>query len=185
MTTEGERRLLLGSRCTTRTVTCSHIKSACILCLVQDRCCCIRYRLLHNCCQYKIVIRLFHTYKIQQQDCTAVSLGACLSASTQAIDVDASVSLDLAAFCRSEKVVLVSAGFQGDIVTLQKLMQSRNVAYQHNHRKPMGVKALAQMLGNTLYYKRFFPYYTWNLTCGLDEKGILTYGFADTHVPHL
>jgi len=71
----------------------------------------------------------------------------------------------------SDKVVLVSAGFQGDIRTLQKLMQSRNVAYQHNHRKPMGVKALAQMLGNTLYYKRFFPYYTWNLTCGLDDKG--------------
>lgn len=71
----------------------------------------------------------------------------------------------------SEKVVLVSAGFQGDIKALQKLMQTRNVMYQHNHRRPMGVNALAQLLGNTLYYKRFFPYYTWNLTCGLDEKG--------------
>lgn len=73
--------------------------------------------------------------------------------------------------CRSEKVVLVSAGFQGDIKALQKLMQTRNVMYQHNHRRPMGVNALAQLLGNTLYYKRFFPYYTWNLTCGLDDKG--------------
>ena len=82
-----------------------------------------------------------------------------------------SVLLHITRRCRSEKVVLVSAGFQGDIRTLQKLMQSRGVAYQHNHRKPMGVKALAQMLGNTLYYKRFFPYYTWNLTCGLDDKG--------------
>ena len=76
--------------------------------------------------------------------------------------------------CRSEQVVLVSAGFQGDIRTLQKLMQVRNVMYQHNHRRPMGVNALAQLLGNTLYYKRFFPHYTWNLTCGLDDKGELT-----------
>ena len=70
-------------------------------------------------------------------------------------------------------MVLVSAGFQGDIKALQKLMQTRNVMYQHNHRRPMGVNALAQLLGNTLYYKRFFPYYTWNLTCGLDDKGKL------------
>ena len=74
---------------------------------------------------------------------------------------------------RSEREVLVAAGFQGDIRTLQKLMQVRNVMYQHNHRRPMGVNALAQLLGNTLYYKRFFPYYTWNLTCGLDDQGEL------------
>lgn len=43
--------------------------------------------------------------------------------------------------------------------------------YQFAHRKPMNVGAAAQLLSNTLYYKRFFPYYTANLCCGLDKDG--------------
>ena len=48
----------------------------------------------------------------------------------------------------------------------------KHIMYQHNHGKPMSVAAMAQLVSNTLYYKRFFPYYTYNLVCGLDEQGV-------------
>ncbi|WIA18407.1 hypothetical protein OEZ86_001990 [Tetradesmus obliquus] len=71
----------------------------------------------------------------------------------------------------TDKCVIASAGCQVDMKALQKLLQSRNVMFQHNHGKPMSCKGAAQLLSNTLYYKRFFPYYTFNLCAGLDEEG--------------
>ncbi|KXZ44113.1 hypothetical protein GPECTOR_73g634 [Gonium pectorale] len=79
---------------------------------------------------------------------------------------DASMLLQL-----SDKVVIASAGMQADRKALHKLLQHRNVMYQHNHGRPMSVSATAQLLSNTLYYKRFFPFYTFNLCAGLDEQG--------------
>ena len=60
---------------------------------------------------------------------------------------------------------------QADQETLHKVLHSRHVTYQFNHRKPMACPAMAQLLSNTLYYKRFFPYYTFNLCAGLDDEG--------------
>jgi len=71
----------------------------------------------------------------------------------------------------SDKCLLASAGFQGDARTLQKMLLSRQVVYHHNHNKLMGCHAMAQLLSNTLYYKRFFPYYTFNILGGLDLEG--------------
>ena len=68
-------------------------------------------------------------------------------------------------------MVVASAGMQADTKALHKVLQMRNVMYQHNHNRPMSVSAVAQLLANTLYMKRFFPYYTFNLVAGLDEEG--------------
>jgi 20S proteasome subunit beta 6 len=71
----------------------------------------------------------------------------------------------------SDTCVIASAGMQADRQALHKNISSRHVMYQFNHRKPMSANAVAQLLSTTLYYKRFFPYYTFNLCCGLDEEG--------------
>ena len=74
-------------------------------------------------------------------------------------------------FRSSEKVVVAAAGFEADISTLKKVVQWRNVVYSQNHKKPMSVTAAAQLIGNTLYYKRFFPYYSFTIVAGLDSEG--------------
>jgi len=71
----------------------------------------------------------------------------------------------------NESVVIASAGMQADTKALHKMLQSRHVMYHHANNRNMSVSAAAQLLSNTLYYKRFFPYYTFNLCAGLDEQG--------------
>uniref|UniRef100_A0A804QAF8 Proteasome subunit beta type n=1 Tax=Zea mays TaxID=4577 RepID=A0A804QAF8_MAIZE len=64
-----------------------------------------------------------------------------------------------------------SSGFQGDIKALHKNLAARELLYQHQHNKRMSCPAMAQLLSNTLYYKRFFPYYAFNVLGGLDSEG--------------
>jgi 20S proteasome subunit beta 6 len=60
---------------------------------------------------------------------------------------------------------------QADQKALHKLLATRIKSYEYVHRKKMSTPAIAQMLANTLYYKRFFPYYTFNVLGGIDEQG--------------
>jgi len=71
----------------------------------------------------------------------------------------------------SDTCMIASAGMQADRQALHKMLHTRHVQYQFSHRKSMSANAVAQLLSTTLYHKRFFPYYTFNLCCGLDEEG--------------
>ncbi|XP_014510758.2 proteasome subunit beta type-1, partial [Vigna radiata var. radiata] len=71
----------------------------------------------------------------------------------------------------AENCLMASTGFQADVQALQKVLESRHLIYQHQHNKQMSCPAMAQLLSNTLYYKRFFPYYAFNILGGLDNEG--------------
>jgi len=72
----------------------------------------------------------------------------------------------------TDKCVLASSGMQGDALTLHKNLMARIVWYKHQNGKDMSTTAIAQLLSNTLYYKRFFPYYTFNVLGGIDDNGV-------------
>jgi len=67
--------------------------------------------------------------------------------------------------------VLASSGMQAEITTLRKVINFKIIQYQHKHNKEISTQSIAQMLSNTLYFKRFFPYYTFNLVAGLNDQG--------------
>merc|ERR1719163_1728955 len=72
----------------------------------------------------------------------------------------------------NQKTVLGTGGFRGDITTLQKILRAKVVMYEHRHGEGILPHAVAQDLANTLYGRRFFPYYTWNVLAGLDQEGV-------------
>ncbi|XP_057520939.1 proteasome subunit beta type-1 [Amaranthus tricolor] len=79
---------------------------------------------------------------------------------------------DYSKICKlADKSLLASSGFQADVRALQKHLEARHLIYQHQHNKQMSCPAMAQLLSNTLYYKRFFPYYAFNVLGGLDNEG--------------
>ncbi|XP_014664839.1 PREDICTED: proteasome subunit beta type-1-B-like [Priapulus caudatus] len=67
--------------------------------------------------------------------------------------------------------ILGSCGFHGDVLTVTKHLETRLKMYQHEHHKQMSTSAIAAMLSTMLYYRRFFPYYTYNIIAGLDSDG--------------
>jgi len=72
----------------------------------------------------------------------------------------------------TDTCVLASAGMQADRAYLHRQLHHRLqwYEYQNGGNRP-GVHAISQLLATTLYYRRFFPLYAFNLLAGLDEQG--------------
>jgi 20S proteasome subunit beta 6 len=65
-----------------------------------------------------------------------------------------------------------------DIVALQKNLKARIEIYRSTHKKDPDLGAIAQMLSVTLYSRRFFPFYAFNILCGQKDDGTFTcYGY--------
>jgi len=78
----------------------------------------------------------------------------------------------------TEKCVITSSGMVADIETLHKNMITKVKIYERTHKKQPDTESLAQLLGNTLYGRRFMPFYSFNLLCGLDRSGKgVVYGY--------
>ena len=69
------------------------------------------------------------------------------------------------------QTVVGTGGCYTDISTLHKTLDIRCKMYKHSHEEHMSTEATAQLLSNTLYYRRFFPYYAFNIVAGLDAEG--------------
>ena len=78
----------------------------------------------------------------------------------------------------SEKTILATSGMFADFCELKKVLHSKLEIYDYKIGREATTEGIANLLSKTLYGRRFFPYYTFNLIGGLDKngKGIL-YGY--------
>merc|ERR1712194_482992 len=70
------------------------------------------------------------------------------------------------------KVAIASCGMLADAIALLKKLAIDVAMYTYKHGREPGLKAVSQLLSVTLYSRRMFPFYTFNMLGGFDdEKG--------------
>ena len=67
---------------------------------------------------------------------------------------------------------------RADIIELHKYLAARVKLYIQQHKKQPTVEGISKLLSNTLYSRRFFPYYAFNVLAGISESGKgVVYGY--------
>lgn len=89
------------------------------------------------------------------------------------------VTRDASKLCKlTDNCILASSGMYVDIINLQKYLKARIEMYRSTNRQDPSLESIAQMLSVTLYSKRFFPYYAFNILSGKREDGsFICYGY--------
>jgi len=100
------------------------------------------------------------------KDFVVVAVDTRLSEDYHILTRDVNRSVVLSPHC-----VLATGGCHTDVTTLHKVIDMRVKDYKHDHEVDIETHSVAQMLGNTLYGRRFFPYYAFNVLSGLDAEG--------------
>lgn len=76
------------------------------------------------------------------------------------------------------KCIITSAGMAADVEKLHKDLEIRIRQYVMANKREPATESVAQFLSNTLYGRRFMPYYAFNLLCGIKKDGKGTvYGY--------
>ncbi|CAM9591297.1 unnamed protein product, partial [Choristocarpus tenellus] len=71
----------------------------------------------------------------------------------------------------SEDAFIATAGCWADTQGLLHLLRYLIRDYESQHRCSMGTATASRMLSTHLYYRRSFPFYTFNILGGLDNQG--------------
>lgn len=78
----------------------------------------------------------------------------------------------------ADKTVLATSGMFADFCELQKVLKAKLENYDYKIERQATTEGIANLLSKTLYGRRFFPYYTFNLVAGLDKEGKgVVYGY--------
>ena len=78
----------------------------------------------------------------------------------------------------TDKVYIASSGMYADVNALWKNLKIRIEIYRSTHKRDPDLPQIANLLSITLYGRRFFPYYAFNVLAGMKENGEFTcYGY--------
>jgi 20S proteasome subunit beta 6 len=77
----------------------------------------------------------------------------------------------------TETTILTSAGMVADVECLHKNLLFVIRQYEMQNKKSPSTASIAKKLSNTLYGRRFMPYYAFNLLCGIDGGKGVVYGY--------
>ncbi|KNH05340.1 20S proteasome beta 6 subunit [Perkinsela sp. CCAP 1560/4] len=69
------------------------------------------------------------------------------------------------------RTLLGSTGMQADRIALQHVLKEKLRWYNFDNNRSPNTESIAQLLSNELYFRRFFPLYTFNVLAGLNAAG--------------